>query len=307
MALTRPLVIRHALNRGDSYEAALLDVAQDHLLRVLQLHEVFSGSYVVLKGGTSLRKCRLGRDGRFSTDLDLVVPGDDDVLRICEIVNNARIGGFTFILGEGSASGRIWKLNLSHENLGSVSGIARLEFAQRGLILPSEWLPPVSLPIHEEYGFTLDPLPVIGEVEACAEKLARYRRTPLTRDLYDLAWFATRPLDERLLRRLWVLKVFCDVIEDGRGIKPLDPEQVLAPRSPRDFNEASIGILTCPVDIPAWEAKVRKRFSFLRALDEDESRWATCNHRHLVEVRAALAAGGFNTSMTGTEDAVGVE
>ena len=31
------------------------------------------------------------------------------------------------------------------------------------------------------------------EAEACAEKLARYRRTALGRDVYDLAQFAGRP------------------------------------------------------------------------------------------------------------------
>lgn len=39
----------------------------------------------------------------------------------------------------------------------------------------------------------------VAEAEACAEKLARYRRVPYARDLYDLAWFAGRHLgdDER--------------------------------------------------------------------------------------------------------------
>ena len=33
--LTRSLVTRHALGRADAYDAALLDVAQDHLLYLL--------------------------------------------------------------------------------------------------------------------------------------------------------------------------------------------------------------------------------------------------------------------------------
>ena len=57
---------------------------------------------------------------------------------------------------------------------------------------------------------------------------------PLARDLYDLQWFATAgKLDEALVRRLWVLKVYRDVVVDGRGGKPLDPQDVLRQRNHR--------------------------------------------------------------------------
>jgi uncharacterized protein len=46
----------------------------------------------------------------------------------------------------------------------------------------------------------------VAEADACAEKLARYRRVALARDLYDLNHFALRTIDEPLVRRLWVLK-----------------------------------------------------------------------------------------------------
>jgi predicted nucleotidyltransferase component of viral defense system len=56
-------------------------------------------------------------------------------------------------------------------------------------------------------------------------KLARYRRVSLARDLCDLQWFATSGvLDEALIRRLWVLKVYRDVVVDGRGTKPVEPQ-----------------------------------------------------------------------------------
>jgi predicted nucleotidyltransferase component of viral defense system len=93
MPLTRPLILRHAGARQESYTPALLDVAQDHLLHLLHLAEVFERPGVVFKGGTSLRKCRIGHQGRFSTDLDLAVPNEDDVVDICETINGASIGG----------------------------------------------------------------------------------------------------------------------------------------------------------------------------------------------------------------------
>ena len=134
---------------------------------------------------------------------------------------------------------------------------------------------------------------MISEAEACVEKLARYRRVSLGRDLYDLAQFAERRLDESLIRRLWVLKVWRDVVDDGRGSKPLDPAEVLRERREQEFAPESIGKLTRPVEIQVWERRVRTRFAFLADLDEAEQRWATCNARDRGEVQAACQAGGF--------------
>ncbi len=44
--LTRSLVTRHALGRADAYDAALLDVAQDHLLYLLVPIVARAGSIV---------------------------------------------------------------------------------------------------------------------------------------------------------------------------------------------------------------------------------------------------------------------
>jgi uncharacterized protein len=103
-------------------------------------------------------------------------------------------------------------------------------------------------------------LPVIAEAEACAEKFARYRRVPYASDLYDLAWFAGRHLDERLTRRLWILKLWGGVVDDGRGERPVSPDDVLTPRKVGDFKPFPIGSLTQPVTIEEWEQRVRTRF-----------------------------------------------
>ncbi|CMH53993.1 Hypothetical protein ERS096477_04106 [Mycobacterium tuberculosis] len=94
--LTRALVARHALGRAEAYDAALLDVAQDHLLYLLSQTVQFGDNRLVFKGGTSLRKCRLGNVGRFSTDLDFSAPDDEVVLEVCELIDGARVGGFEF-------------------------------------------------------------------------------------------------------------------------------------------------------------------------------------------------------------------
>jgi hypothetical protein len=52
VTLNRALVARHAAGRADAYDAALLDVAQDHLLWVLaQLGQFGDGAGLIFKGG----------------------------------------------------------------------------------------------------------------------------------------------------------------------------------------------------------------------------------------------------------------
>jgi hypothetical protein len=128
--------------------------------------------------------------------------------------------------------------------------------------------------------------------ETIAEKLARYRRGSLARDLYDLAWVSARPFDEALVRRLLVLKVWTDVVDDGLGERPFDPEEILRERSADEFQPEAIGYLTTPVDVPGWIVAVRGRFGFLRDLDEDEVRWACCSKGNDWEVRQAIVALG---------------
>jgi predicted nucleotidyltransferase component of viral defense system len=253
--LTSALIRNHGAGRGDTYGAALLDVAQDHLLYMLQELGLFAEHDLVFKGGTSLRKCRLGAAGRFSTDLDFAAPDDDVVLAACEAIDGAAIAGFTFGLSTTRGDGRHLKLHIDHDEFGAPDVPASVEFARRPLILPPQRLSFVPLPVHNFYDMALPELPVISEAEACAEKLARYRRIALGRDVYDLAQFAHRPIDEALVRRLWVLKVWGDVVDDNRGHKPLDPADVLLPRNEHDFAPESIGKLTHPVDLAAWESR----------------------------------------------------
>ncbi len=290
---TKALVSLHGAGRNDTYGAALLDVAQDHLLWMLDQQGLFDSGELIFKGGTSLRKCRLGSAGRFSTDLDFACPDEATVLDVCSAIDGQSVGGFEFTLGATSDDGRHWEMRVEHAELGAPDVGASIEFARRPLVLEPDRLPFVALRVHRAYGFDLPTLPVIAEAEACAEKLARYRRVRLGRDVYDLDQFAGRLIDELLVRRLWVLKVWGDVVDDRRGHRPLESDDVLRPRRERDFMPDSLGKLTHPVDIASWEGHVRTRFAFLADLDDDKRRWATCDQRHRREIERALAAGGF--------------
>jgi predicted nucleotidyltransferase component of viral defense system len=115
----------------------------------------------------------------------------------------------------------------------------------------------------------------------------------LGRNHYDLWHFARNPLDETLVRGLWVFKVWCDVGDDNRGTKPLDTNEMLRQREAQEFAPESIGKLTQPVDIPTWGNTVRTGIQFLASIDDKENRLSTCNQRYRREVEVALSAGGF--------------
>ena len=287
--ITEGYLVRHYQGAAGARDAALLDVAQDHLLMHLHSEGLFDRG-LVFKGGTALRKFRAGNLGRFSTDLDVSAPEEALALDVLSAVAGAEVFGFRFAVDRLGDDGRrgdvVVDTPFGRPNLG-----AKIELSRHPLVLPPERRTPVALPIHRQYDFTLPELPVVRTEEAIAEKLARFRRVSLARDLYDLQWFVSQgSLDTDLVRRLWVLKVYRDVNHDGRGDKPLTAEQVLRERRVEEFAREDIGYLTKPVAVAEWIDTVRRRYQFLRDMTDDEQRWAQCNARHDREVTQALDA-----------------
>lgn len=100
VGLTLGHVLRHAPSQGEQgLEAALIDVAQDLLLRDLDESGVIDD--LAFKGGTSLRKLFAGTAGRFSTDLDFSVRGAGEdmgtvVEMLVEAIRGVRCGPFRY-------------------------------------------------------------------------------------------------------------------------------------------------------------------------------------------------------------------
>ncbi|MBS1836688.1 MAG: nucleotidyl transferase AbiEii/AbiGii toxin family protein [Actinobacteria bacterium] len=282
MRVTEGHLARHYQGRHGGRGPALLDIAQDHALAHLHDRGVFAAG-LVFKGGTSLRKFRAGGAGRFSTDLDFHSPDDDVTVALMSALADVVVDGFRFRIPDLGGDGRRAALEVDTP-FGRPDVAARIEVSQRALLLAPEHLAFVPQPVHDRYDVTLPVTPVIALEEAIAEKLARFRRVSLARDLYDLAWFAHHQFDEALVRRMWVIKVYLDVVDDRRGNRPLVADEVLRERAPSEFVPEDIGYLTQPVDIPGWLTTVRRRFDFLRHLDADEQQWATCNPGHRYEV-----------------------
>jgi len=295
IGLTEGYLARHYQGIKGARDAALLDIAQDHALYHLHQVGLFERG-LVFKGGTALRKYRAGSSGRFSTDLDFAAPDEGLAIDTLSAVEDVNIDGFRFQAVDLGNDGRRATL-LVDTPFGRLNIAAKIELARYPLSLPVELLAPVSVPIHRVFGFEIPTLPVVNLVEAIAEKLARFHRVDLARDLYDLAWYARRPFNEPLVRRLWVLKTYRDIVHDKRGDKPIDPEQVLRIRKADAFRSEDIGYLTGKVDISGWMAAVAHRFGFLRDLDDQEQLWCACNLRDDHDVTQALATiNGWPTS-----------
>jgi len=273
--ITQGYLSRHFQGKSGMADAALLDVAQDYALKFLHDQGLFDLG-TVLKGGTSLRKLRAGNAGRFSTDLDFATPDVETGELLLDTIDGAELFDVRFTLADREAL----RGNLVVDTpLGQPRIPARIEISPRPLWLPTESTVPVKLPVHAGYEFTLPSVPTPALEESLSEKLAAWRRRRKIRDLYDLDLFGRRTLNEPLIRRLLVLKVWHDVVEDGLGTKPFDPNEIVDEVEIRRLPSEDIGLLTQPVDPAAWLARVRVQYRFVTELDDVEIGVTACNQR----------------------------
>jgi predicted nucleotidyltransferase component of viral defense system len=284
--ITQGYLSRHFQGRSGMADAALLDVAQDYALTYLHNEGAFDLG-IVLKGGTSLRKLRAGNDGRFSTDLDFAAPNVDTGELLLDMLDGAELFDVGFRLDRRE---HLRARMVVQTPLGQPRIPARVEISPRPLWLPSQLRTPVALPVHDGYEFTLPAIPAPALEESLAEKLAAWRRRGKLRDLYDLDLFGRGALDEPLIRRLLVLKVWHDVVDDGLGARPFDPAEIVADVDRRRLTSEDIGLLTQPVDPVNWLARVRSRYAFVTSIDKVEERVARCNPGDRYEVSQLVEA-----------------
>lgn len=276
----------HYRGRKGGRGPALLDVAQDYALKIVFDSDLYSLG-LILKGGTALRKYRVGSPGRFSTDLDFSTEEPSAGELLLDALDGSELFEVRFSL-TGVEPGRRGSLSVGTP-LGSPGIDAKIEISPRGSWMPGEWLDPIPMAVHKGYEFTPVKAYVMAFEESLAEKLAAFRRRALVRDLYDLALFETGAFDEALVRKLTYLKVFVDVVEQGLGEGPFDPEgDILLERKATDFLPEDIGILSGEIDIDSWIRKVRTRYVFLRQATPDELRWSKCNPRNARDVKRAI-------------------
>ena len=194
-------------------EAAVLDVAFDHLLYGLHERSVYEVLDLTLKGGTALRKYHLGHRSRFSFDLDFAAEEGADEL-VAEEIDGMAFPHFEFTVQERRGH---YNTHVATDLLAGGGLRAKMDFSTRGLWLPPEQRNLVPTPVHTAYPFDAGfAVPVIRVDENVAEKLGRWQERPLVRDLYDLGALSTRVADPELVTRMWVLKCHAGMTSGSR-------------------------------------------------------------------------------------------
>lgn len=303
--ITAGHVVRHAPAGSQGRGAALVDIAQDLLLR--ELYDSGVLDELVFKGGTALRKLYAGNEGRFSLDLDFSVRNvgteSEAILDLLtEAVTGLELGPFRYGITE-----RRGKKSLTIDtDLGATGQlVSKLD------VNPPPWLEPVlrgwvPMPIHANYGGPLPHLTCVRIEENMAEKVARLNRTTTARDVYDLVWLwqtyrrsSSGYIDAALVRRLAVLKIWVDahglgangtIWKPGHEAYDFDPHRWLRVRPKADFDTEDIGELAVPApDLDEMSRSLRTAYQFLADLDSDERQVATLSGAQRPRVLRMLA------------------
>jgi hypothetical protein len=296
--LTEALVRRHIQNHTGGWAAGMLDIAQDHLLCGLSEAGLFTTG-LTFKGGTALRKCRSGSKGRFSTDLDFAAETEDLIYEIFTFFDDYECHGFRFQLNDANVvSGRADLFVYPPFMENSRAAVSPLRVASKVEISHRKpWVQLVSAqllesPVHYALNHQRPTFPIVSIQEAVAEKLARYTREPLLRDLHDLWWYGGNcDLEESTIRSLWVKKVYMDhVLEQRWKQRTFDPTYVLSEELFKSLRPEEIGIIHDDSDVPAWDHDFRRRFRFLTNLSVEDLRWARCDPRDKYEFESLVNA-----------------
>ncbi len=237
---------------------------------------------LAFKGGTCLRKMFIGAGGRFSTDLDFTRIEEHDhedmILALMEAFEHP-FHGVRFNIADDSyyqtQDGLSWGVNPRYThgwNPGGQSEI-RLQVSRREVptLTPSRNAQCVQSYFRH---LPFDPVEITCLVlpEIIAEKIRACYQRSKARDIYDLSVFATRPLDQPLIRRLVVLKLW----QSGSAF---DPESFLAKfddATAFDWDDLRQLVRQTQTLEPARVADAcLKGFAFLAELDSSEARLAT--------------------------------
>jgi predicted nucleotidyltransferase component of viral defense system len=170
------------------------------------------------KGGTCIRKMVIGNQGRFSTDLDFTALEEHDHESIIIDMMEAfaqPFHGIQFIIPDDSyyltQDGLSWGVNPAYTHTWNDSGksVVKIQISRREI-------PTLAIErrhqCDQSYFRLLPFVPVeikcLALSEIIAEKIRACYQRNKARDIYDLGIFATKPLDQPLIRLLVVLKLW---------------------------------------------------------------------------------------------------
>ena len=215
--LTQPQVQRYSAESGlRDIMIAEKEVVLTFLLQLLSERGILDR--LAFKGGTCLRKIFVGSQGRFSTDLDFTGIEDHDheevILDMMQAFEQP-FYGIQFSIPDESyydtQDGLSWGVNPVYSHDWNTSGVSEVKLQISRRETPT--LPPVRLPQIEQSYFRFLPfapaeIMCLALPEILAEKIRACYQRNKARDIYDLGMFARKPLDQALIRRLLVLKLW---------------------------------------------------------------------------------------------------
>jgi len=293
--LTRPQVRRYSTQSGlRDMMIAEKEVVLTFLLQLLSERGILDR--LVFKGGTCLRKMFIGSQGRFSTDLDFTAMEEhdhEDVILAMMGAFEEEFHGIRFRIPDDSyyetLDGLSWGVNptYTHEWNGGGDSEIKLQISCR----ERPTLEPELKPQREQSYFGLLPFTpaevnCLALPEILAEKIRACYQRNKARDIYDLGIYATRPLDQPLMRRLVVLKLWQarDTFDPARLMRKFEEGRDFDWDDLRDLVRRSEAI-----DRERICADCVRGFGFLAELSPEERTLANDPHQREQALRDRLA------------------
>ncbi|MBI5883116.1 MAG: nucleotidyl transferase AbiEii/AbiGii toxin family protein [Elusimicrobia bacterium] len=271
-------------------EIAEREIALTYVLKILDDAGLLKT--LAFKGGTCLRKCVYGKATRFSVDLDFTSVGtmvaDDVILTAVEALGKPAYGlSFEidakdfYVSDDGLSCGA----NVKYRHDWS-QGTFKLEISLREApSLPLQDMPLIPQPYSKYLEFKPFAIQSFQFEELLAEKIRASSQRVRSRDLYDLAKAAERPIKAQLIRSLAAIKCW------NVG-KPFEPERLLERlRSGRyDWDDLRQFVRKSEkIDPERLISACEKRYRFLLDLSEGEKRLiADAKRRQLKDLPRTL-------------------
>jgi predicted nucleotidyltransferase component of viral defense system len=289
--LTQPQVQRYSNESGlRDIMIAEKEVVLTFLLQLLSERGILDR--LAFKGGTCLRKMFLGTQGRFSTDLDFTGIEEHDheevILAMMEAFEQPFHGIQLAIPDEGyyeTQDGLSWGVNPTYAHEWNASGVSeiKLQISRRETpTLPTEQRAQIFQSYFRFLPFPPADIVCLALPEMLAEKIRACYQRNKARDIYDLGLFATRPLNQPLIRRLVVLKLW-------QARDSFDPARLMQKfQDGREFDWDDLAQLvrrTAVIDRERITADCVRGFGFLAELTEQER--IVANDRYQREEAAA--------------------
>ena len=234
----------------------------------------------------------LGTQGRFSTDLDFTGIEEHDheevILAMMEAFEQPFHGIQLAIPDEGyyeTQDGLSWGVNPTYAHEWNASGVSeiKLQISRRETpTLPTEQRAQIFQSYFRFLPFAPADIVCLALPEMLAEKIRACYQRNKARDIYDLGMFATRPLNQPLIRRMVVLKLW-------QARDSFDPERLMQKfQDGREFDWGDLAQLvrrTVVIDRERITADCVRGFGFLAQLTEEEG--IVANDRYQREEAAA--------------------